>query len=102
MNDSTDDRIGGIDLRGLGDDLERLDYPVTEDELLATYGDRTLDLEGGRTTLRTVLAPRESTTFESSEAVVDAVYALVGSEAVGREEYTDRGTGTTATADDSF
>jgi hypothetical protein len=102
VTDSTDERIGGLDLRGLDDDLSRLDYPVTKDELLATYGDRTLDLDGGRTTLRTVLAPRESTTFESSEAVVDAVYALVGSEVVDHEADMDRGTGTAVEGDDPF
>ena len=101
-DDSTDDRRLGIDFGSLDDDLDRLDYPVTTVELLDAYGDRTLALESGTTTLAEALDPMGTQTFESSDAVREAIYTMVGDDAVGRTAYTDRGTGTPAENDASF
>ena len=101
-DDSTDDRQLGIDFGNLDDDLDRLDYPVTTVELLDAYGDRTLALESGTTTLAEALDPMGTQTFESSDAVREAIYTMVGDDAVGRTAYTDRGTGTPAENDASF
>jgi hypothetical protein len=101
-DDSTDDRTLGIDFGGLDDELDRLDYPVTTADLLDAHGDRTLVLESGTTTLAETLEPMGADTFESSDAVREAVYAMVGEDAVGRTAYTDRGTGRVAEGDTSF
>lgn len=99
---NTDDRTLGIDFGGLDDELDRLDYPVTTAELVEEYGDRTLEFESGETTLAAALDRLGDQTFESSDAVREALYAVVGEEAVGRAGYTDRGTGTPADGDVSF
>lgn len=92
MADETDDnREQGVDFGSLADELERLEYPVENGELLEEYGDRELDLESGSQTLRTVLGPQEGTTYESADGVRQAVFTMVGDGAVGREGYSDRG-----------
>ena len=75
---------------------------TTTGELLDAYGDRTLGLESGETTLAAVLDPMGTQTFESRDEVRNAVCAMVGDDAVGRTAYTDRGTETTAEDDASF
>ncbi|WP_380678274.1 DUF5789 family protein [Salinigranum sp. GCM10025319] len=101
-DDSTDDPRPGIEFGSLDDDFDRLDYPVTTVELLDAYGDRTFELESGTTTLAGALDPVSTQTFQSSDAVRKAVYAMVGDDAVGRTGDTDRGTGTPAENDASF
>jgi hypothetical protein len=103
VTDSTaDDRELGIDFGTLDAELERIDYPVTTEALVDDYGDRTLEFESGKTTLAAALTRLGDQTFESRDAVREALYAAVGEEAVGRTGYTDRGTGTPADGDASF
>jgi hypothetical protein len=101
-DDTTDDRMLGIGFGSLDDDLDRLDYPLTTAELVDAYGDRTLALASGTTTLAAALEPMGAHTFESSDAVRMAVSTMVGEDAVGRTAYADRGTGTVAEDDTSF
>jgi hypothetical protein len=89
-------REQGVDFGRLADELETREYPATREELLAEYGDYELEMAGGSETLRDVLGPQEESgdeerRYESAEAVRQAVYNMVGSEAVGREDYSDRG-----------
>ena len=105
----TDDasREQGIEFGHLYQALEDHDYPTTRDELVAEYGDHELDTGGGSESFATVLKQLGNETgddqtyqFESAEEVRQAVFNLIGSEAVGRQEYSDRGDTTHDTVDE--
>lgn len=87
------DREHGIEFGDLAGKLRSVDYPASSDAIRRQYGDHELQLAGGSTTLGDVLSGMESGSFESEDEVVQTVKDLVGSDAVGREEYTDRGGG---------
>ena len=96
----TDDasREQGIEFGHLYQALEDHDYPATRDELIAEYGDHELDTGGGTQSFATVMkrfgdevGDDQTHQFESAEEVRQAVFSLIGSEAVGRQEYSDRG-----------
>jgi hypothetical protein len=91
MNDDGDQRIRGIELGRLARKLDRFSYPVTEETLIEQCGEHELDLEGGTTTLGDVLERGGKKTFESRADVERRVVVLVGTDAVGREGYSDRG-----------
>jgi hypothetical protein len=88
-----DSRVRGVAFGELRESLESLDYPVSNGKLIERFGSHELDLVDGTTTLREVLArdPNDRS-YRSAAAVERAVTRLVGSDAVGREGYTDRGT----------
>lgn len=86
-----DEREMGVDFGELADELDEHDYPVTSEELVEEYGDYELEYEGGSETFRDVLGPMGEQTFEDAEGVHQAVYNMVGVEAVGRARYSDRG-----------
>jgi hypothetical protein len=87
----TDERESGIDFEGLASDLEAADYPLTTEELLDQYGSRTVTYSDGEEQLDQLLAPLDDT-YKSAEEVRQAIFNMVGEEAEGRENYTDRGT----------
>jgi len=99
-----DDRELGIDFGDVEDDLESEDYPVSADELLDRYGDREIGMSGGTESFREVLVTGGDEEFESADEVKQTVLNRVGSEAVGREGYSDRGAGGTEeeASDESF
>lgn len=86
-----DTREFGIELGSLKSDIESHDYPTTADELIEEWGDREIELPGGRTTLGEVLSTQSDEEFESADAVEQQIRNDVGAEAVGREGYSDRG-----------
>lgn len=99
-NAADDTREHGIEFGPLKEQLATHDYPATGDELLDAYGDFELELPGGSETLREILGKRESEsggeenddiTYESAEEVHQSIRNMVGSDAVGRENYSDRG-----------
>lgn len=92
--DSSDTREQGIEFGSLADDLEDESYPLTHEELLRRHGDKTLEFEDGSAKLREVLDQEEEREFEDTESVRQSIFAMSNDEAVGRDEYSDRG-GTT-------
>lgn len=95
---SDDNREQGIEFGGLKEKLASHDYPASGEELLAAYGDAELGLPEGSKTLRDILGKRESEQdgnedlqYESAEEVEQSIFNMVGSDAVGREDYSDRG-----------
>jgi hypothetical protein len=86
-----ENREQGVDFGPLADELESQEYPTSKAELLEKLGDREIDLESGSQTLQDALGPLGETTFESADDVTQSVLNMVDSEAVGRENYTDRG-----------
>jgi hypothetical protein len=88
-------RESGVEFGDLDRKLEEHDYPTTSEEILAAYGEETLEMENGSETLREILGPLgedgQIQEYESAEEVHQAIYNMVGAEAVGRRYYSDRG-----------
>jgi hypothetical protein len=98
---TTDDsREQGVEFGSLADELETESYPIGKEELLGTYGDREIVLEDDTQSLREVLGPLGEDEFESADDVRQSVMTMVGDEAVGRKNYSDRGGETDTPADD--
>lgn len=87
----TEDRESGVDFGSITDDLSDESYPVSNDDLLAQYGDRELEHANGTVTVRELLEPLEDQMYESPDAIENALLNMVGDEAVGRTNYSDRG-----------
>ncbi|WP_440007881.1 DUF5789 family protein [Halomicrococcus sp. SG-WS-1] len=91
-DDEEQEREMGVELGELSDELESVDYPVSADELVSKYGDREIEYGGGSETLESALGPLNED-YESADEVEQSILNMVGSEAVGRQNYTDRGAG---------
>ena len=80
----------------LSNALESHDYPTTTEALVGEYGDYELEFPDGETrTFEEVLSIQQSDDeYEEAREVQQAVMNAVGSQAVGREGYSDRGAGT--------
>lgn len=91
VSDTDDTREHGIEFGGLASDLEDESYPLSHETLLSRYGDRELGLSGEQVTLREILSPEQEQEYEDAESVRQAVFTMVGDDAVGREGYSDRG-----------
>ncbi len=89
-NRPTPSREFGIEFGTLTDRLEDRSYPVSDEDLLAAEGDRTLELPNGTETLREVLGEGAGQTYESPADVRDTILTMVDSRAVGRRFYSDR------------
>jgi len=93
-----DSREMGVDFGELANELEGLEYPVTREAVLDEYGDAEIQTSGGSETLQSILGGQEmessgseSHEYDSADAVQQSILNMVGSEAVGREDYSDRG-----------
>ena len=86
-------REQGVDIGSLADELEAHSYPATNSEIIDEYGDHELELPDGSQSLGKVLGrlEGEDEEYESADEVRQMIYNMVGSEAVGRENYSDRG-----------
>lgn len=104
MTDETQNREQGVEFGDLADELESHDYPATASELVADYGDYELGLPNGEETFEETLGPLAESdneeTYESAEEVEQTILNMVGSKAVGREGYSDRGTSSDPTNDE--
>jgi hypothetical protein len=91
--DGEGNREQGVELGALGDELETHDYPVSSSELVEAHGDFEIGLPGGSQVLSEVLGllGESGKEFERPDDVRRAIHSLVGSEAVGRQRYSDRG-----------
>jgi len=94
-NESQDDRESGVAFgEELSDALDAYEYPISLEKLLAEHGDASVDLVDGAEPLREILGPLGEETYESKDGVRQSVLTMVDSDAVGREEYSDRGDST--------
>ena len=92
MADESDNtREHGIEFGELATDLEDESYPLSHETLLSRYGDRELVLIDDRATVQEVLSADTEQEYEDKEGVQQAILNMVGDEAVGRENYSDRG-----------
>lgn len=88
---SDDSREQGIEFGPLAEDLENEEYPLSQEELLDRYGDREIVLVDGSATLSEILDPENEREYEDEESVRSAVFSMVGDDAIGRDDYSDRG-----------
>lgn len=85
----TDSREQGVEFGEFEERLRDQTYPTTAATLVDAYGDLVVSLEGGEETVGEILGSVEEE-YGSPGEVRQAVYNLVGIEAVGRKRYTDR------------
>lgn len=85
----TDDRESGVEFGPLAADLEALDYPLSNAEVVERLGDRDVVHANGATTLGEILGSVDDE-YESAEEVRQTVFSMIGEDAVGRERYSDR------------
>lgn len=92
MSDAHDRaREQGVEFGDLAAEIERLDYPVSNANVVERCGDEELVLVDGSVTLRETLEPHGEATYEDADQVRQAVLNVVAAGAVGRKGYTDRG-----------
>lgn len=91
MSNDPDTREQGVEFGSLSEELDAIDYPIEKSDLVESHGDHELELENERSTLRETIGPLGETTYQSSEEVKRSVLNMVGEEAVGRANYSDRG-----------
>lgn len=85
-----DNRELGVELGELGDELESAAYPLTEDELFERYGDETIEVGGDEATLEDLIGPLNEEEYRDYGEVETAIMNMVGDEAIGRKNYSDR------------
>lgn len=88
----SDDRETGLEFGDLLDDLKSEEYPLSKAAVVDKYGDREVEHATGSATIREILGPEGDDEYQDFEEVHQTVFNMVGEEAVGREEYTDRST----------
>ncbi len=89
-----DSRDLGVEFGELDEKLAQHDYPVTVEEIIDDYGDHELELSGGEESVHEVLEPyteQPDQQFNDADEVKQAILNMVGTEAVGRPRYSDRG-----------
>jgi hypothetical protein len=91
MGTDDESREQGIEFGALAEELTEETYPISHAEVLERYGDRELVLSSGETTVREVLQSEHETEYEDADSVRQAIFNMVGDQAVGREGYSDRG-----------
>ncbi|WP_058991387.1 hypothetical protein [Haloarcula sp. CBA1127] len=92
---TADSRELGVDFGSLKDELASETYPLERETLLSKYGGYEIETNRESQTLQSILGGQEMETdsheYESADAVHQAVLNMIGSEAIEREEYSDRG-----------
>jgi hypothetical protein len=97
--DGTERREQGIEFGDLDRALAAHEYLTTTAEVLDVHGEHRLTIPDGTRTLREVLKPLDDgkhdvdtteTACESAEEVRQMIFNAVGSDAIGRQEYSDR------------
>ncbi|ADD05808.1 uncharacterized protein Nmag_2243 [Natrialba magadii ATCC 43099] len=85
-----DSRELGVELGDLGDELESVEYPISQDELLETHGDTELEMNEKTATLEEIIGPLNEEEYRDYGEVEQAIMNMVGDEAIGRKNYSDR------------
>lgn len=92
----------GVEFGDLSEDLEGEEYPISHDDLLEKYGDREIGLGDTTETLESLIGPVSEDQYEDAGDVRNTVQYMVGDEAVGRKEYSDRGSAPDESTNQSF
>lgn len=91
--DTDENREIGIEMGNLPEKLDSSSFPIEKEDLLDKYGQHELVFPDEETsTLETVLRPVGVNEFKSVDEIMETMYLMVGSSAVGQEGQTGRGT----------
>ncbi|MFP8952972.1 hypothetical protein ACLI4Z_08375 [Natrialbaceae archaeon A-arb3/5] len=85
-----DSRELGVELGSVRESLETVSYPISQDELLDEHGDEEIELGDETVTLAEVLEPMNEDEYEGEDEIEQAIMNMVGDEAIGRKNYSDR------------
>ena len=87
----THTRENGVEFGDLQDDLSAATYPLSSDRLLDEFGDRVMSHANGSVSVRELLEPLGTGSYDSPTEVQQELMNMVGEGAIGRKDYTDRG-----------
>ncbi|WP_254766044.1 DUF5789 family protein [Salinilacihabitans rarus] len=87
---SDDNRELGVELGDLADKLREHDYPASQDELLEAYGDEEVEMSEETATFEELVGPLNEDEYRDYGEVEQAIMNMVGDEAIGRKNYSDR------------
>ncbi|MEF8806939.1 DUF5789 family protein [Natronomonas sp.] len=77
-------------LTNVEDAIDAHSYPATAEELVDEYGDLELETPNGTETFGDALECLGNTTFADAEEARLGAYSAVSSDAIGRQNYSDR------------
>ena len=82
----------GLEFGDLYNDLEEEEYPIAMSDVIDRYGGREIEHANGAETVESILSEyQDDQEFESAEEARQTILNMVGTEAVGRDRYSDRG-----------
>ena len=87
---SDESRELGVELGDLAENLREHEYPAEREELFEAYGDERVEFGEGSATFEELLEPLNQTEYDSYGEVEGAIMNMVGDEAIGRKNYSDR------------
>ena len=87
---SDDTRRQGVELGDLREQLREHEYPASQEELLEAYGDEELELAEKTATFEELVGPLNEDGYDSYDEIERAIMNMVGDEAIGRKNYSDR------------
>ncbi len=80
----------GVELGDTQETLTNVEYPISHDELLDAHGDEEIEMSGNTTTLEELIGPLGEDEYQNYGEVEGAIMNMVGDEAIGRKNYSDR------------
>ena len=80
----------GVELGEVAEDLRDHEYPAEREELLEAYGGERIEFGEGEATLAELLEPLNQMEYDSYSEVEGAIMNMVGDDAIGRKNYSDR------------
>ena len=97
-----DTREQGVEFGGFEETMAAMDYPVDTETVVEEHGDAELELPNGTTTIGEVLDPLqdEDQAYQDADELKTMIKNMIGDDAVGREDYSDRGASTETDSDD--
>lgn len=102
MTEESPDHVEGVDFTDINPLLDRIEYPIRKDDLVAEYGDETIERTNANPiTIRELLDEMGDDSYDSPESVRQSMLNVMPSESVGRQRYSDRGGATPDTAEQS-
>lgn len=92
-NESSEDadEVRSLHMDGIDDVLDPETMPITTEELVEGYGDRTVEYPRGEETLASILETSGEDQYDTVDELELAILNGVGRDAVGRPNYSDRG-----------
>jgi hypothetical protein len=90
--DEDESREQGVEFGGFEETMEEIDYPIDNDELIEQHGDAEFEVSEETTTLEEILSPLQDNdqTYEDAGDLETMIMNMVGDEAIGRKNYSDR------------